>query len=180
MLGWLVEQKQIEPHVPVWDKSERQGGTLSHFTKAMGFRVAAAASTLWRTVFRFGPWGLMRAPIVPSPGITSRSNSSLFCRSSTASVVAPVRFPPGRLRLVTSPCSTGSLPVTKTIGIVDVAALAGNPVGVPVAAIRSTLRRTRSSASPAVDRICLRRSGTRSPRSGLRHSPFPPSLDGMR
>lgn len=29
MLGWLVEQKQIEPHVPVWDKSERHDGTLS-------------------------------------------------------------------------------------------------------------------------------------------------------
>ena len=29
MLGWLVEQKQIEPHVPVWDKSSRQDGTLS-------------------------------------------------------------------------------------------------------------------------------------------------------
>ena len=29
MLGWLVEQTQIEPHVPVWDKSERHDGTLS-------------------------------------------------------------------------------------------------------------------------------------------------------
>ena len=29
MLGWLVEEKEIEPHVPVWDKSERQDGTLS-------------------------------------------------------------------------------------------------------------------------------------------------------
>jgi len=29
MLGWLVQEKQIEPHVPVWDKSERQDGTLS-------------------------------------------------------------------------------------------------------------------------------------------------------
>ena len=29
MLGWLVDEKQIEPHVPVWDKSERQDGTLS-------------------------------------------------------------------------------------------------------------------------------------------------------
>jgi transposase len=28
MLGWLVEQKQIEPHVPVWDRSERTDGTL--------------------------------------------------------------------------------------------------------------------------------------------------------
>ncbi|GAO36983.1 transposase [Sulfuricella sp. T08] len=29
MLAWLVEEKRIEPHVPVWDKSERQDGTLS-------------------------------------------------------------------------------------------------------------------------------------------------------
>jgi len=33
MLGWLVEQKQIEPHIPVLDKSERDDGTfgLSYF-----------------------------------------------------------------------------------------------------------------------------------------------------
>lgn len=29
LLGWLVEEKQIESHIPVWDKSERQDGTLS-------------------------------------------------------------------------------------------------------------------------------------------------------
>lgn len=29
MLGWLVDEKQIEPHVPVNDKSERDDGTLS-------------------------------------------------------------------------------------------------------------------------------------------------------
>jgi hypothetical protein len=29
MLGWLVEEKQIEPHVPVWDKSVRTDGTFS-------------------------------------------------------------------------------------------------------------------------------------------------------
>jgi transposase len=29
MLGWLVDEKQIDPHVPVWDKSERQDGTFS-------------------------------------------------------------------------------------------------------------------------------------------------------
>jgi transposase len=28
MLGWLVEEKQIEPHVPVWDKSQRADGTF--------------------------------------------------------------------------------------------------------------------------------------------------------
>jgi hypothetical protein len=29
MLGWLVEEKQIEPHVPVWDKTERTDDTFS-------------------------------------------------------------------------------------------------------------------------------------------------------
>ena len=28
MLGWLVDDKQIEPHVPVFDKSEREDGTF--------------------------------------------------------------------------------------------------------------------------------------------------------
>ena len=29
MLGWLVEEKGIAPHVPVWDKSEHHDGTFS-------------------------------------------------------------------------------------------------------------------------------------------------------
>lgn len=29
MLDWLVNDKQIEPHIPVWDKSEREDGTFS-------------------------------------------------------------------------------------------------------------------------------------------------------
>jgi len=29
MLAWLVEDKHIEPHVPVWDKTQRTDGTLS-------------------------------------------------------------------------------------------------------------------------------------------------------
>ena len=29
MLNWLVEEKDIEPHVPVWDRSGRDDGTLS-------------------------------------------------------------------------------------------------------------------------------------------------------
>lgn len=28
-LGWLVEEKRITPHIPVWDKSERQDGIFS-------------------------------------------------------------------------------------------------------------------------------------------------------
>jgi transposase len=30
MLGWMVDEKAIEPHVPVWDKTERNDGTFSH------------------------------------------------------------------------------------------------------------------------------------------------------
>jgi transposase len=29
LLGWMVKEKGIEPHVPVWDKSERTDGTFS-------------------------------------------------------------------------------------------------------------------------------------------------------
>lgn len=29
MLGWLVKHKGIEPHVPVWDRSERKDGTFA-------------------------------------------------------------------------------------------------------------------------------------------------------
>lgn len=31
LLGWLVDEKKIEPHVPVWDKSERRDGSLSRW-----------------------------------------------------------------------------------------------------------------------------------------------------
>jgi transposase len=30
MLAWMVEEKAIEPHVPVWDRSERTDGTFSN------------------------------------------------------------------------------------------------------------------------------------------------------
>jgi transposase len=29
MLGWLVDEKQIEPHIPVWDKTQRTDDSLS-------------------------------------------------------------------------------------------------------------------------------------------------------
>jgi hypothetical protein len=34
MLGWLVDEKHIQPHIPVWDKSDRKHGTFnrSEFT----------------------------------------------------------------------------------------------------------------------------------------------------
>ena len=29
MLGWMIQEKGIEPHIPVWDKTERKDGTFS-------------------------------------------------------------------------------------------------------------------------------------------------------
>jgi Zn-dependent peptidase ImmA (M78 family) len=62
-------------------------------------------------------------------------------------VVAPVRLPSGRLRLVTSPRSIGSPAVKKTIGIVLVAAFAAKTEGVVDATITATWRLTRSAVN---------------------------------
>ena len=67
---------------------------------------------------------------------------------SWATSVTPVTLPPGRLRLSTSPNITGSLPMTKTIGMVEVAALAARIVGVPAVA---TMTDTRRSTRPAAN-----------------------------
>ena len=29
MLNWIVNDKQIQPHIPVWEKSQRDDGTFS-------------------------------------------------------------------------------------------------------------------------------------------------------
>jgi len=79
-------------------------------------------------------------------GTSSCSNSSRFGPTSTFKLVTPVTLPPGRLRLATQPSCTGSRLVVNTIGIVVVAALAGDNA-TPFAAITSTLRRTKSAAS---------------------------------
>jgi hypothetical protein len=70
-------------------------------------------------------------------GTNSCSSCNCLGPTSTFNVVTPVRFPPGRLRLLTSPTSTGSTAVAKTIGIVAVAALAGSAAG-PFAKITVT------------------------------------------
>jgi ABC-type uncharacterized transport system substrate-binding protein len=48
--------------------------------------------------------------------------------------LTPVRLPPGRARLATRPNSTGSVPLLKTIGIVEVALLAASTEEPPVSA----------------------------------------------
>src|SRR5215813_6943440 len=92
-------------------------------------------------------------------GSSSCSSSSRFGASSRAKLVTPVTLPPGRLRLATSPTSTGSTPTPKTIGISPVAALAASAEAVPPALTRTA---TRSAAGR--HRPPLRPSGRRAGR----------------
>ena len=69
--------------------------------------------------------------------------------SEIGMLVVPVMFPPGRLRLETSPCPTGSFGKIMTIGMVLVACFAASAADAAGATITSTLRRTKSSARPA-------------------------------
>ena len=83
----------------------------------------------------------------PSLGTISFRSSSCFPLISGARVDKPVIFPPGRARLATKPLPTGSSSNVMTIGIVEVAPLAG-PVAVgPLVTMASTLSRTSSAAS---------------------------------
>ncbi len=79
--------------------------------------------------------------------MSSRNNSNLFGPTSALSELTPVMLPAGLLRLGTRPVFTGSAPVSKTIGITDVAALAASAAArLPGAAITATLRSTSSAA----------------------------------
>ena len=52
-LGWLVKEKRITPHIPVWDKSRRDDGTFSRsdfsFDKARDVYTCPAGKTLTTT-----------------------------------------------------------------------------------------------------------------------------------
>jgi len=66
-------------------------------------------------------------------------------------VVTAVALPPGRLKLATSPSSTGSTPVANTTGVTEIAArMARMLTSMPPAKITATLRPTRSAAKFAV------------------------------
>jgi hypothetical protein len=52
-LGWLVKEKAITPHIPVWDKSTRKDGTFSRFDftfdKRRNLYICPASKTLTTT-----------------------------------------------------------------------------------------------------------------------------------
>jgi len=86
--------------------------------------------------------------IVFTEGSKSRRIPNRFAISSALSKVAPVIFPPGRLKLATKPIATGSEAFMKTIGIVTVADFAAKAeAGLPPAAMTETWRRTNSATN---------------------------------
>src|SRR6516165_1542091 len=84
------------------------------------------------------------AAIIVALGTIWCSSSSRFAANTLLRKLTPVTLPPGRLRLATRPSLTGSPPVTKTIGTVEVAALAANAERV-LQMIRATWWRTKSA-----------------------------------
>ena len=78
-----------------------------------------------------GLFGLTATANILLPGRTSRMNSRRLRETSTLRLDTPVRLPPGRDRLLTMPRATGSPPISKTIGIVVVAAFAANATSAP-------------------------------------------------
>jgi hypothetical protein len=107
---------------------------------------AACASLVSDSALRL--FGLTSAANRTALGSSSSISPSRLAASSELSELIPVRFPPGRLKLVTSPISTGSVPMPNTTGIEVVAALAASAAWVlPGVTITATRRRTRSASS---------------------------------
>lgn len=63
-------------------------------------------------------------PLLRAQQRTPAGGSSRFATSLLDKKVTPVTLPPGLFIPATRPTSTGSTPVTKTMGMVEVAALA--------------------------------------------------------
>src|SRR6516164_6330355 len=70
-------------------------------------------------------------------GATRFTNSSHFLAIEGSKFVNPVRLPPGRARLCTTPAVTGSLSCTNTVGVVRVVSLTAAATGVGLARITS-------------------------------------------
>ena len=70
MLGWLVSERAIEPHIPVFDKSARDDGTFSrgdfNFNQEADIYVCPAGNVL--TIIHRKPW----SPLTGNPGSCRR------------------------------------------------------------------------------------------------------------
>jgi hypothetical protein len=111
-------------------------------------------------------------------GTTSCSSSGRFAPSSTFRVATPVRLPPGRFKLVTSPAATGSTGTLKMIGMSVVAALPRVLLEYPPQQSRSPDDERDRWPVPAIDWLGPPPSGIRSPHYGFRHTRFRSGLCG--
>src|SRR5205823_11098583 len=84
--------------------------------------------------------GLNMTPTRARSGAISFSSSSHFPPTENSNMLKPVRLPPGRVTLVTKPCSTGSETCTNTIGTVLVACWRAVRLAVEAATIRASDR----------------------------------------
>src|SRR6516162_9566569 len=89
----------------------------------------AAASTSLAVISNTGLSVFSRKPIVAALGTNSCNSASCLAPSSELIPLKPVRLPPGRLRLATSPSCTGLAATLNTIGMLVVATLAARQPG---------------------------------------------------
>ena len=109
----------------------------------------AAASISVRARFPLGPPDCQRKATRATLGKASLSSSNRLPSRSGAMRLSPVIFPPGRARLETSFCPTGSFATPNTMGIVTPAFLAAKVAVPEVATMTSTLSWTSSAARSA-------------------------------
>jgi len=127
-------------------------------------RAASCMSSMKRSAF--GSLGFKRRAITLACGTNSESSSRRFCISSTTMTPIPARLPPGHGKLATNPVATGSPPLKKTIGIVEVTLFAASTAASPVAAMASTARSTRSAAIRLSDKTSRLRPRLAAPTRG--------------
>src|SRR5262249_18518183 len=80
-------------------------------------------------------------------GATRFTNSSHLLAIEGSKLVKPVRLPPGRAKLWTTPAVSGSLTWTNTVGVVRVVSLTAIAIGVVLAKITSEPRGSTNRAA---------------------------------
>lgn len=104
MVAWMIEEKAIEPHVPLWEKGERDDGTFSRsdfvfdtdsntFTCTRGTRLQQQYLASWQSYLAPGATGCMRKfvktrsfrrPIAPKAGNPTASPHQTATTHSSA------------------------------------------------------------------------------------------------
>src|SRR5438094_1194947 len=107
-----------------------------------GAAVSTALAYKWGAVF-----GLKRYATRVTFGAIPFTNSSHLLAIDGSKFVKPVRLPPGRVRLCTTPAVTGSLTCTNIVGVVWVVSLTATAMGVELARITSARKLSSSLAN---------------------------------